>query len=182
MFYFLDYEGLRAITKPLFVLTLPTQNELNGVLVVPVRNPITCVVYPAGQAIPTSQMNPLSLMILNDFKNISGLPSAGSAANGQNANDYSVLIPFRDFGDKGDLRLDYAPNASSRYFLRVSDRKETGTNFPQFRCRSKVRFPDRNVFSTSRLRWDIPRSSAPIECWTCGWASRGPRRAKRRPA
>ena len=27
MFFFLDYEGLRAITKPLYVITLPTQNE-----------------------------------------------------------------------------------------------------------------------------------------------------------
>ena len=39
MFFFLDYEGLRAITSPLYVLTLPTQNELNGILVVPVENP-----------------------------------------------------------------------------------------------------------------------------------------------
>lgn len=130
LFFFLDYEGLRAITKPLFVLTLPTQNELNGVLVVPVRNPVTGVVYPAGQAIPAAAINPLSALIVADFRKIAGLPVSGSAANGQNANDYSVQIPFRDFGDKGDLRLDYAPNASSRYFLRVSDRKETGTNFP----------------------------------------------------
>jgi len=130
LFFFLDYEGLRAITKPLFVLTLPTQNELNGVLVVPVRNPFTGALYPAGQAIPASAMNPLSLLIVNDFKKISGLPVSGSPSTGQNANDYSVQVPFHDFADKGDLRLDYAPNASSRYFLRVSDRKETGTNFP----------------------------------------------------
>jgi hypothetical protein len=130
LFFFLDYEGLRAITKPLFVLTLPTENELNGVLVVPVRDAVTGVVYPAGQPIPASAINPLSTLVLNDFKKIAGLPQSGSTANGQNANDYSVQIPFRDFGDKGDLRLDYAPNAASRYFLRISDRKETGTNFP----------------------------------------------------
>ena len=130
LFFFLDYEGLRAITKPLFVLTLPTQNELNGVLVVPVRNPVTGAVYAAGQPIPASAINPLSAQIVSSFKGIAGLPQSGSGANGQNANDYSVLIPFRDYADKGDLRLDYAPNASSRYFLRVSDRKETGTNFP----------------------------------------------------
>ena len=41
-----------------------------------------------------------------------------------------MQVPFRDYADKGDLRLDYAPSASARYFLRVSDRKETGTNFP----------------------------------------------------
>ena len=130
LFFFLDYEGFRAITKPLFVLTLPTEDELNGVLAVPVRDPLTGAVYAAGTAIPQSAINPLSQQILSAFKSISGLPTTGSAATGQNANDYSVLIPFRDYADKGDLRLDYAPNANSRYFLRVSDRKETGTNFP----------------------------------------------------
>jgi hypothetical protein len=130
LFFFLDYEGLRSITKPLFVLTLPTQNELNGNLVTTVRNPITGAVYAAGSPIPTAAINPLSLQVLNAFKTISGLPQSGSAATGQNASDYSVLIPFKDYGDKGDLRLDYAPNASSRYFLRISDRKETGTNNP----------------------------------------------------
>lgn len=130
LFFFLDYEGFRAITKPLFVLTLPTQHELDGILTVPVRNAVTGTVYPAGTAIPTGDINPLSLQIVNAFKSIDGLPVSGSASTGQNANDYSVLIPFRDYADKGDLRLDYAPKDTARYFLRVSDRKETGTNFP----------------------------------------------------
>ena len=130
LFFFLDYEGLRAITKPLFVLTLPTQNELNGILVVPVQNPLTGVLYPAGAAIPQSAINPLSLQILNAFKSIQGLPASGSTSTGQNVNDYSVQVPFRDYGDKGDLRLDFAPSQSQQYFLRISDRKETGTNFP----------------------------------------------------
>ena len=128
-FFFLDYEGLRAITKPLFALTLPTENELNGVLVVPVRNPLTGVVYPAGTAIPSGAINPLSQQIVNVFKTISGLPASGAATTGVNVNDYSVLVPFKDYYDKGDLRLDYVPSATQRYFLRISDRKETGTNY-----------------------------------------------------
>ncbi|GAA3761926.1 hypothetical protein GCM10022270_20790 [Terriglobus aquaticus] len=132
LFFFLDYEGLRAITKPLFVLTLPTQNELNGVLVAPVRNPLTGVTYTAGTPIPQSAFNPLSLQIVNAFRTaVPGLPQSGPASSGgANVNDYSAQIPFKDYGDKGDLRFDYAPNAASRYFLRISDRKETGTNFP----------------------------------------------------
>ncbi len=132
MFFFLDYEGLRAITKPLYVLTLPTQNELNGILVVPVTNPVTGVSYPANTAIPTGAFDPLSLQIVNAFKTISSpvLPVSGSATTGQNAADYSVLIPFRDYSDKGDLRLDYTQSASARYFLRVSDHKETAINYP----------------------------------------------------
>jgi outer membrane receptor protein involved in Fe transport len=130
MFYFLDYEGLRSITKPLYVLTLPTLNELNGNLVVPVTNPITGITYPAGAPIPSSAINPLSAQMIAAFKNIAGLPASGSASTGQNSADYSVLIPFRDYSDKGDLRMDYAASPSARYFLRVSDRKEAGINFP----------------------------------------------------
>jgi hypothetical protein len=139
MFFFLDYEGLRAITKPLYVLTLPTQNELNGILAVPVTNPLTGVTYPcttAGGAAPCNAMvpagafDPLSTQIVAAFKNIAGLPVSGSATTGQNAADYSVLIPFRDYSDKGDLRLDYTESPSARYFLRISEHKETAINFP----------------------------------------------------
>ena len=130
LFFFLDYEGLRAITKPLFVLTLPTQNELNGILTVPVRNPVTGQAFAAGTPIPTSAFSPLSVTIVNAFKTIGGLPAAGSATTGLNTNDYSVQVPFRDYGDKGDLRLDYDYSDKAKFFLRVSERKETGTNFP----------------------------------------------------
>ena len=41
LFFFLDYEGFRQTLSPLYVLTLPTQNELNGDLVVAVQNPLT---------------------------------------------------------------------------------------------------------------------------------------------
>ncbi len=180
LFFFLDYEGLRAITKPLFVLTLPTQNELNGILVVPVRNPITGVVYPAGAPIPNSAINSLSQGIVSAFKSIAGLPVNGSATTGQNSDDYSVQVPFRDFGDKGDLRLDYAPNAASRYFVRVSDRKETGTNFPRSRCRWKDRPLARSAFWTSRSPLATRACSAATACWMCGSACLAPKQAKRR--
>ncbi len=130
VFFFLDYEGLRSKTSPLFVLTLPTQNELNGNFVEPVRNPLTGVVYPANTPIPSGAFNPLSLQIVNAFKNVSGLPVSGAAATGINTADRSVQVPFTDKGDKGDLRLDFVQSANTHYFLRVSERKETGTNFP----------------------------------------------------
>ena len=60
LFYFLDYEGFRQTLTPLSVLTLPTQNELNGVLVVPVRNPVTGTTYAAGTAIPSTAFDPLN--------------------------------------------------------------------------------------------------------------------------
>jgi len=127
LFFFLDYEGFRQTLRPLSVLTLPTQNELNGVLVVPVRNPVTGTVYPAGTAIPSTAFDPLNAQVVNAFKKIP-LPQSGLATTGLNSNDYSVEAPFTDNSDKGDLRLDYQQSANSSWFLRISDRKETGVN------------------------------------------------------
>ena len=129
LFFFLDYEGFRQTLKPLGVFTLPTQNELNGKLVVPVKNPITGQTYAAGQQIPDGAFNPTSLQVVNFFRQIP-LPLAGSPTTGLASNDYALLVPFTDNSDKGDLRLDWQQNAASSWFLRVSDRKETGVNYP----------------------------------------------------
>ena len=130
LFFFLDYEGFRQVLKPLSVLTLPTQNELNGILVTTVRNPLTGKVYPAGTAIPQSDINPLSQQIISAFKAVPGLPTSGAAGTGLAQFDYAVQVPFRDNSDKGDLRLDFQQNPSTSWFLRVSDRKENALNAP----------------------------------------------------
>ena len=127
LFYFLDYEGFRQTLTPLTVGTLPTQNELNGILAVTVKNPLTGVTYPAGTQIPSSAFDPLNAQVVNYFKKIS-LPLSGLASTGLNADDYAVEAPFTDYSDKGDLRLDYQQDANNSWFLRVSDRKETGVN------------------------------------------------------
>jgi Carboxypeptidase regulatory-like domain/TonB-dependent Receptor Plug Domain/TonB dependent receptor len=130
LFFFLDYEGFRQVLKPLSVLTLPTQNELNGKLVVAVNNPVTGQAYPKNTTIPNSAINPLSLQILSYFKQISGLPVSGLSSTGLASNDYAVQVPFTDNADKGDLRLDYQITPKSSAFLRISDRKENGVNYP----------------------------------------------------
>ncbi len=130
LFFFLDYEGFRQTLKPLTVLTLPTQNELNGKLVVPVKNALTGKVYPVGQAIPQGDINPLSQKILSFFQPLAGsIPQSGLGSTGLNSNNYAVQVPFTDHADKGDLRFDWQQNASSSWFLRVSDRKENGVNY-----------------------------------------------------
>src|SRR5208283_3521146 len=101
-----------------------------GILVVPVQNATTGTVYPAGVAIPANAINPLATQVVAAFKKITRLPTSGSATTGLSSGDYTAFIPFRDYSDKGDLRLDYAASPSARYFLRVSDRKETGINYP----------------------------------------------------
>jgi outer membrane receptor protein involved in Fe transport len=134
LFYFLDYEGFRQTLKPLSVLTLPTQDELNGVLAVPVKNAVTGTAYAAGTAIPTSAINPLSASIITYFKQITSLPQigliTGASPTGLASNDYAVQVPFTDSADKGDLRFDFQQSAKSSWFLRVSDRKEDGKNYP----------------------------------------------------
>jgi hypothetical protein len=135
LFFFLDYEGFRQVLKPLSVLTLPTQNELNGILVQPVRNAVTGDVYAAGTKIPASAINPLSAQIINYFQNfaaalpVSGL-STGMTPTGLASGDYAVQVPFTDHSDKGDLRFDWQINPSNSAFLRISDRKENGVNDP----------------------------------------------------
>jgi hypothetical protein len=135
LFFFLDYEGFRQVLKPLSVLTLPTQNELNGILAVPVRNAVTGATYAAGTAIPANAINPLSSQIISYFKQISALlPTAGvytgASPTGLASNDYAVQVPFTDNADKGDLRFDYQNTPNRSFFLRISDRKENGINFP----------------------------------------------------
>jgi len=134
LFFFLDYEGFRQTLRPLSVLTVPTQNELNGTLVVPVRNPVTGAVYAAGKPIPASAINPLSQQIIGYFKQIPGLPvsgvTTGAQPTGLASNDYAVQAPFTDNADKGDLRFDYQQNANNSWFLRISDRKENAVNYP----------------------------------------------------
>ena len=130
LFFFLDYEGFRQVLKPLSVFTLPTLNELNGILVVPVRNPLTGKTYAAGQQIPQADINPVSLQIINAFRQVPGLPVSGVASTGLAQFDYAVQVPFTDNSDKGDLRFDFQESPSTSWFLRVSDRKENGLNSP----------------------------------------------------
>ena len=131
LFFFLDYEGFRQTLKPLYVYTLPTQNEINGILVVPVKNPLTGKTYAAGTQIPAADINPLSAQILSFYKPfMNTLPVSGVSTTGLNSNDYAKEVPFTDNADKGDLRLDYQQSAVSSWFLRISDRKETGVNYP----------------------------------------------------
>jgi len=155
LFFFLDYEGFRQVLKPLSVLTLPTQNELNGILEQPVQNAVTGAKYAAGTAIPTSAINPLSEQIITYFKQIEGLPvsgiNTGTNPTGLASNDYSAQVPFTDNADKGDLRFDYQATPTTAYFLRISDRKENGVNYPSIpvpldgQTNGKIRILDQQI-------------------------------------
>ncbi len=138
LFWFLDYEGFRQKLTPAVVLTVPTQNEINGILAVDVQDPFQPgTYYKAGTSILNSpNASPISKQILSFFN---GLPpqcqvapgSAGvNSSTGVDTNDCATNAPFTDNADKGDLRIDFQQSDKSSWFLKVSDRKETGINFP----------------------------------------------------
>src|SRR5579875_1571683 len=122
LFFFLDYEGFRQVLKPLTVLSLPTANELKGILSVDIVDPYTGIRYPAGTPLLNlPDISPLAKQI------IGYIPNTGSSTV---SNNYPTNAPFTDNSDKGDLRLDWQMNPANSFFLRISDRKETGVNKP----------------------------------------------------
>ena len=136
-FWFLDYEGFRQTLTPTVVLTVPTQNEINGILAVDVQDPYQPgTYYKAGTSILSSpNASPIAKQVLSLY---SQLPSqcmiaAGNpginTTTGVATNDCATNAPFTDNADKGDLRLDYQQNERNSWFLRISDRKETGINY-----------------------------------------------------
>jgi len=138
-FYFVDYEGFRQTLTPTVVDTVPTTNELNGQLAVAVQDPWSPGTYiPANTPITgwpaqaVADLDQTSKKIAGLYLN--ALPgqctvTAGSATSGVATNDCPLNAPFTDHADKGDLRLDFQQNDKSAWFLKVSDRKETGKNY-----------------------------------------------------
>jgi hypothetical protein len=138
-FYFIDYEGFRQTLTPTTVGTVPTLNELNGILAVNVENPYTVgTASPQYLAAGTSILSapgidPTAVKIANYYKAI--LPAdctvtSGSATTGVAGSDCPINAPFTDKSDKGDLRLDFQQSDRTSWFLKIDDRKETAVNFP----------------------------------------------------
>ncbi len=137
LFWFVDYEGFRQTLTPTVVLTVPTQDEINGILKVDVQDPFQPgTYYKAGTSILNSpDAGPISKQILSFWKNLPSQCQIAPGTTGINQstgvdpNDCATNAPFTDNADKGDLRLDYQQSEKSSWFLRVSDRKETGINY-----------------------------------------------------
>ena len=138
LFWFVDYEGFRQTLTPTVVLTVPTQNEINGILAVDVQDPFKPgTYYKAGTSILNSpDASPTAKQILGFFNDLPAQckvapGTAGiNATTGIDSNDCATNAPFTDNADKGDLRLDFQQSDKSSWFLKVSDRKETGINYP----------------------------------------------------
>jgi len=122
LFLFADYEGQRQLQRYLNFDSVPSLNDRDGVLINPangqgvaVTNPLTSAFYPAGTAVPISQINPFVAMVLTT------LPPP----NGPNrSNNLEELLLIRDYYDKYDAKLDYQIDSKMNAFLRFSQRKD----------------------------------------------------------
>ncbi|MBZ5602081.1 MAG: carboxypeptidase regulatory-like domain-containing protein [Acidobacteriia bacterium] len=113
MFFFADYEGYRRISNSIQFATLPTMDQRQGKLGVPVQNPYTGDMYTDG-VIPASQITPFARKVLSDLPapNLPGL-----------ANNYENLPRRTDFSDKGDVKIDHQFNERWTSLIRLSQRK-----------------------------------------------------------
>jgi hypothetical protein len=115
LFFFADYEGFRQLQRYANFDSIPTVSDRNGVLPVPVVNPLTGTVYPANTPIPVAQLNPFAATVLGN------LPAPTGTGR---SNNYEALLLVRDYSDKYDAKLDYQINERMSSFLRFSQRKD----------------------------------------------------------
>ena len=130
-FFFADYEGTRQVTRAIMQATVPTQDQ-NGTsalamanggftlrtssgAAVPVRNPLTGVVY-------TNGIIPFSDPAVTSFAKgvLAALPTP-NVPGGPFTNNYASLPADPIVDDKGDIRIDHTFNQKTNMFVRYSE-------------------------------------------------------------
>ena len=134
LFFFLDYEGFRQARKQSTSATLPTPSQLSGVFSVPVDDPYTGQVIPAGTSIYSrvTDTSPIARTIAGLTQNVLSSQSNPALSNAA-ANNFATFQRSSNNSDKGDLRLDYTLDSHNSFFLRISDLKQNATDFPAVR-------------------------------------------------
>jgi hypothetical protein len=118
MFFFADFEANRQIQGQYTTATIPNANQRQGIFTttagapVPLRNPVTGVVYANG-IVPQSDWTPLAKLVM------AALPSP-NVANAF-SNNYASLPKASLTDDKGDGRLDYSWSDRTTMFGRFSN-------------------------------------------------------------
>ncbi len=129
LFFFVDYEGLRAVSHSLTTAILPSAAELTGLFTtngqaggtpIPINNPYTGVVYANGQ-VPLNDPN-IDPVALATFKQ---LPTPNIAGAGLTAANFQYLPAASTVDDKGDARVDFTLNERQNGFARYSQRAVT---------------------------------------------------------
>jgi hypothetical protein len=135
LFFFLDYEGLRAVAHSLTTATLPTPAELTGLFTsdgtstgtpIAIRDPYTGVIY-NGQ-VPFSDPN-IDPVALAAFK---ALPTPNIPGAALTAANYQGLPASTTNDNKGDGRADFILTPKQSGFFRYSQRAVTYFQPPPF--------------------------------------------------
>jgi hypothetical protein len=111
-FFFTDYEGFRQISRTLALSSIPTLEQRQGILGVPIRNPLTGEVY--NGVIPASAITPFARQVLAELP-----PPTGPGIS----NNFDALPRRQDFNDKFDVKVDHQFSSRTTAFVRVSHRK-----------------------------------------------------------
>ncbi len=117
MFLFGDYEGFRRVDRTLQFATLPTLEQRQGNIGIPIRNPLTGELYSNG-IVPASQITPFARRVLGDLP----APIRSTAPGVLPSNNYDNLVPTSWQDDKGDVRFDYYATSKLNLFGRYSHR------------------------------------------------------------
>jgi hypothetical protein len=112
-FFFMDYEGFRRIQKRPGFSSLPTMDQRQGILGIPIRNPYTGEVYQNG-TIPQTQITRFAREVL------AGLPAPNLPGN---ANNFQWQPRETNDSDKGDVRYDHYLGTRVNLFARYSHRE-----------------------------------------------------------
>ncbi len=118
MFFFADYEGLRRVDRTLVFASIPSLDQRQGNLGVPVRNPLTGDLYTDGR-IPASAITPFARKVLGDLPS----PIRSNAVGAAPSNNYERLTPTNWDDNKGDIRYDQYLSSKLNLFVRYSNRK-----------------------------------------------------------
>jgi hypothetical protein len=117
-FFFADYEGNRRRTSQAQQFLVPTAAERNGNLsdlAIPnntLMNPKTGQPYP-NNTIPTSQLNPSALTLLNSYYPLPNVASGGSY-------NYQNLQPIPSNTNGFDARVDQVINSKQQVYARFN--------------------------------------------------------------
>ena len=112
MFFFMDYEGYRRVSKSIAFSTLPTLDQRAGNLGIPVMNPITGAIYNDG-IVPSAAITPFAREVL------ANLPAPNRPGI---SNNYESQPRRADQNDKGDFRYDHYLTSKLNFFGRYSHR------------------------------------------------------------
>ena len=118
LFFFIDYEGNRQVQGQYTTATIPNAQQRQGIFVdtkgnpVPLRNPVTGVLYPNG-VVPQSDWTPLATLVIN------ALPAPN--VSNSFSNNYASLPKASLIDNKGDGRVDYVLNDKTTIFGRFSN-------------------------------------------------------------